>query len=72
MSAESTLLMPAVRRHGGSHEGHLPGPDRGGSPGGGPGRHSHNRLRKDFTVDESDVLDARIMGADCVLVQAGR
>ena len=25
-------------------------------------------LRKDFTVDERDVLDARIMGADCVLL----
>lgn len=27
-------------------------------------------LRKDFTVDERDVLDARIMGADCVLLIA--
>ena len=25
-------------------------------------------LRKDFTVDDRDVLDARIMGADCVLL----
>ena len=25
-------------------------------------------LRKDFTVDERDVLDARLMGADCVLL----
>jgi len=25
-------------------------------------------LRKDFTVSERDVLDARIMGADCVLL----
>jgi len=25
-------------------------------------------IRKDFTVDERDVLDARIMGADCVLL----
>jgi indole-3-glycerol phosphate synthase len=27
-------------------------------------------LRKDFTVSERDVLDARIMGADCVLLIA--
>ncbi len=27
-------------------------------------------IRKDFTVDERDVLDARIMGADCVLLIA--
>ena len=27
-------------------------------------------LRKDFTVDARDVLDARIMGADCVLLIA--
>ena len=27
-------------------------------------------LRKDFTVDDRDVLDARIMGADCVLLIA--
>ncbi len=27
-------------------------------------------LRKDFTVDERDVLDARLMGADCVLLIA--
>ena len=27
-------------------------------------------LRKDFTVDERDVVDARIMGADCVLLIA--
>jgi indole-3-glycerol phosphate synthase len=27
-------------------------------------------LRKDFTVSELDVLDARIMGADCVLLIA--
>jgi indole-3-glycerol phosphate synthase len=27
-------------------------------------------LRKDFTVGERDVLDARIMGADCVLLIA--
>ena len=27
-------------------------------------------LRKDFTVDERDVCDARIMGADCVLLIA--
>jgi indole-3-glycerol phosphate synthase len=27
-------------------------------------------LRKDFTVDERDVLDARIMGADCLLLIA--
>ena len=25
-------------------------------------------LRKDFTVDARDVLDARLMGADCVLL----
>ena len=28
-------------------------------------------LRKDFTVDARDVLDARIMGADCVLLIVG-
>jgi indole-3-glycerol phosphate synthase len=27
-------------------------------------------LRKDFTVDERDVLDARLMGSDCVLLIA--
>ena len=27
-------------------------------------------IRKDFTVSERDVLDARIMGADCVLLIA--
>jgi indole-3-glycerol phosphate synthase len=27
-------------------------------------------LRKDFTIDERDVVDARIMGADCVLLIA--
>ncbi len=28
-------------------------------------------LRKDFTVDRRDVLDARLMGADCVLLIVG-
>ena len=29
-------------------------------------------LRKDFTVSVNDVVDARVMGADCVLLIAGR